>query len=146
MKTRISEETWLDLKKLAKVEVTSEDPKHPMESALGICAGPGWMAAARGEQTIRLLFDSPVKLRRICVVFHEYTGNRTQEFVIGWSCDGGKTYREIVRQQFNFSSGATKEVEDYEVQLDQVTNLELRINPDINGGDSRASLETLRLA
>lgn len=145
MKARISEESWLDLEAICKAEVTSEDPKRPLAAALGISAGRGWVAAAQGQQTIRLLFDPAVKLRRICVVFQEYTRNRTQEYVLRWSPDG-EIFREIVRQQFNFSSAATKEVEDYEVDLDQVTILELQINPDIGGGDSRASLETLRLA
>ena len=63
-----------------------------------------------------------------------------------WSPDGGQSYREILRQQFNFSPpGATREVEDYDVDLDRVTILELKIVPDISGGTARASLEQLRL-
>lgn len=31
---------------------------------------------------------------------------RTQELLLRWSKDGGKTYREILRQQFKFSSFA----------------------------------------
>jgi hypothetical protein len=38
---------------------------------------------------------------------------RTQEFVLRWSRDTGHSFREIVRQQWNFSpSGGTREVED----------------------------------
>ena len=39
-----------------------------------------------------------------------------------------------------------REVEDYEIDLDGVTALELRIVPDISGGSARASLAQLRLA
>jgi hypothetical protein len=52
-----------------------------------------------------------------------------------------------VRQQYNFSPPeAVREVEDYDVDLDGVTALELRIVPDISGGSTRASLAQLRLA
>jgi hypothetical protein len=52
-----------------------------------------------------------------------------------------------VRQQYNFSRpGATSECEDYLVDLDGVTALELSIVPDIGGGPARASLNQLRLA
>ena len=33
---------WLDLETLARVEVTSEDPAHPVESALAPGAAGGW--------------------------------------------------------------------------------------------------------
>ena len=36
-------------------------------------------------------------------VFQEDEQERTQEFVLRWSPDGGQSYREIVRQQYNFS-------------------------------------------
>jgi hypothetical protein len=72
---------------------------------------------------------------------------RTQEFLLRSSVDGGNTFREIVRQQWNFSSpGATQELEDYRVELDGVTTLELIITPDKSGGAARASLRQLRLA
>jgi hypothetical protein len=52
-----------------------------------------------------------------------------------------------LRQQYNFSPpGAAREVEDYDVDLDAVTVLELRIVPDISGGSARASLAQLRVA
>ena len=80
-------------------------------------------------------------------MFHEGEQERTQEFVLRWSSDGGLSYREIVRQQYNFSPpDTTREVEDYTVSLDRVTALELSIVPDISGGDARASLARLQLA
>jgi hypothetical protein len=142
-----AEPGWMDLERLAQVEITSEDVDHPIESALIPGAGSGWRAAQPGEQTIRLLFNEPLRLIRIHLVFQEDEQERTQEFVLRWSPDGGQSYREIVRQQYNFSPPETaREVEDYDVDLDNVTALELRIVPDISGGSARASLAQLRVA
>jgi hypothetical protein len=138
---------WLDLEGLVQVEVTSEDAAHPIESALGHAGGEGWRAAGPGEQTIRLLFDEPVTLRRVRLVFREEVQARTQEFVLRWSSHGGRTTREIVRQQYTFSPpGTAQEIEEYAVDLDGVTVLELWIVPNIGGGDARASLERMQLA
>jgi len=141
-----AEQGCLDLELLAQVEITSEDVDYPIESALIPGTGPGWRAAQPGEQTIRLLFDEPRSLRRIHLIFHEGEQERTQEFVLRWSPDGGQSYQEILRQQFNFSPpGVSREVEDYDVELSGVTILELKIVPDISGGNARASLAQLRL-
>jgi hypothetical protein len=143
---KAEEYDWLDLERLAQVEITSEDVDYPIEAALVPGAGSGWRAAQPGEQTIRLRFDEPLSLRRIHLAFHEEGRERTQEFVLLWSPDGGQSYREIVRQQYNFSPLAAREVEDYDIDLDGVTALELRIVPDISGGSARASLAQLRVA
>ena len=138
---------WLDLQSMAQIEVTSESAANPIEAALVLGAGLGWRAAQAGEQTIRLLFDASRRVRRIQLLFHEDQQARTQEFVLRWSPDGGQSYREIVRQQYNFSPpGVTRESEDYAVDLAGVTALELRIVPDISGGDARASVAQLRIA
>jgi hypothetical protein len=138
---------WLDLQSLAQVELTSEDAANPIEAALVPGAGLGWRAAQAGEQTIRLLFDELQRVRRIQILFLEDQQARTQEFVLRWSPDGGQTYREIARQQYNFSPpGVTREFEDYAVDLVGVTVLELTIVPDISGGDARASVAQLRIA
>ena len=138
---------WLDLERLAQVEVTSEDAAHPIESALGSGAEPGWQAGQSGRQTIRLIFDRPQRLRRIWLLFTEPDVARTQEFALSWSADGGRPFREICRQQWNFSSpDSIREVEDYHVELSGVTQLELTIVPDQRGGDARASLAQWRLA
>lgn len=140
-----ADQNWLDLEQKAQVELSSEDAANPIEGAL--TAGAGWRAAQAGEQTIRILFDEPQLIRRIHLQFHEEERERTQEFVLRWSADGGQSYREIVRQQYHFSPPDTiDEFEDYTVELEGVTALELRIVPDISGGESRASLAQLRLA
>src|SRR5499427_830377 len=94
---------WLDLERAAVVEVTSEDEHYPVESAFGSGDARGWRAAAPGLQTIRLIFDHPQKLKCVSLVFEEDEIGRTQEFVLRWSSDGGRTLKEIVRQQWNFS-------------------------------------------
>jgi len=137
---------WLNIGELAEVEITSEDAAHPIESAL-LPSQSGWRAAGSGKQTIRLLFDSPQRIQRIWINFVEPSTERTQEYVLSWSPDGGQSFHEIVRQQWNFSpQGATSETEDIHVELPAVTELELSIIPDISGGNAFASLAQLRLA
>ena len=138
---------WLNIEELAELEITSEDASHPIESALLPGHDSGWCAAGPGKQTIRLLFTNPQQLRRIWLNFVETRTRRTQEYVLRWSPDGGKSFREILRQQWNFSpEGATSETEDLHVDLPAVTVLELSIIPDISGGNALASLAQLRLA
>jgi hypothetical protein len=138
---------WLDLEPLVQVELTSEDAEHPIESALITSTGSGWRAQQPGKQTIRLLFDTPRRISRIQLLFEEHERERTQEFVLRWSPDGGASWREIVRQQYNFSPpGMTRELEDYTVDLYGLTMLELTVIPDISGGETPASLAQLRLA
>jgi hypothetical protein len=137
---------WLDLERAATVEVTSEAPGHPVEAALVGSVAGHWQADGPGQQTLRLCFDQPQALRRIRLVFFEPAQARTQEFVLRWSADG-VTYRDIVRQQYNFSQpDAIDEQEQYDVVLDAVSVLELTVVPDIGGGSARASLAELRLA
>jgi hypothetical protein len=137
---------WLDLDHIAVVEGTSEEKDHPVEFALASGETKGWGAADSGTQTIRLIFDQPQRLSLIALVFEENETERTQEFVLRWSRDGGRSFREIVRQQFNFSPpNATREVEEYRVELSDVTVLELVIVADISRGSARASLKSLRL-
>jgi hypothetical protein len=141
------EQGWLDLGNLAQVEITSEDPTHPIESALQPDGGAGWRAAEPGLQVIRLLFDHPISIKRILVVVEEQERSRTQEFVLRWSQDQGRSYRELVRQQYNFNPpGTISEEEEYTVNLTGVTALQLDIQPDMSGSDVKASLARLRLA
>ena len=142
-----SDHQWLDIEKLALVEVTSENNEFPIESALLPCEDSGWRASEPGEQIIRLLFDNPQKLQWVSLNFEELEIERTQEYVLRWSPDGGQSYQEIIRQQWNFSpEGANSEVEEYQVELSAVTILELIINPDISEKTAFSSLKALRIA
>lgn len=140
---------WLDIENIAQVELTSEDPASPIEHALGKTVTTGWRAAGTGPQVIRLLFDKPQRIRRIQVHFVDRSSERAQEFAI--FAQVGDTLREVKRQQWNFSPhGTTEELEDYKVELDGVTALELRIDPDRSHDPKQsrhvASLQSLRLA
>ena len=138
---------WLDVDRTAFVEVTSAENGYPIKSALLGVEDRGWRAANSGTQTIRLIFDEAQKLRRIVLVFEDSENTRTQEFVLRWSPATGNSFREIVRQQWNFSpAGSVREIEDYAVELSAVKILELIIVPDQSGGATRATLASLRLA
>jgi hypothetical protein len=145
--TAAHDEDWLDLDRIAVVEVTSEDKDYPVESALVAGEIRGWRAAVSGAQTMRLIFDKPQTLARISLVFEETETERTQKFVLRWSGDGGHSFREIVRQQWNFRPPSSiREVEEYQVELSDVTVIELVIVPDISRGSARASLKSLRVS
>ena len=141
-----AQDEWLDLEKVATVEITSEDPKFPIESALATREGPGWRAAERGKQVIRLVLDNPRALRRIRLEFSETENSRTQEFTLRWSRAGGPM-TEIVRQQWSFSPrDSTSEVEDYQVQLKNLSVLELTLKPDLTPNNAFATLARWRVA
>jgi XRCC1 N terminal domain len=139
--------SWLDLEHAAVVEITSEDKDFPVESALASDDTRGWRAALPGSQTIRVVFDQPQRLTCVSLMFEEDETQRTQEFVLRWSSAEGGSLKEIVRQQWNFSPPESiREVEEYQVDLHNVSALELVIKPDISGGSARASLKYLRLS
>ena len=133
---------WLDLCQIATVEVTSEDPRFPVETVF-TSSKPGWRASEAGEQQLRLIFDEPISVRRIQLRFEEPETERTQEFFLRWLGADGGPGGEIVRQQWNFSpQGSITEVEDYLVDLRNLSSLELVIRPDISRHRAIASLAT----
>jgi hypothetical protein len=137
---------WLGLEQLATVEVSSEDPDFPIEGALTGDDGPGWRASQTGDQEIRIIFDTPLRVRHIQLRFHEAVFERTQEFSLHWSPAGCEVRTEIVRQRWNFSpGGSTTETEDYLVNLDNLSVLELSMVPDVNRRDVIASLASWRI-
>lgn len=141
------EGSFLDLERLARVELTSEDPGHPIESALVPGRDGGWRAEGPGPQRVRILFDEPRPIRRVHLVFEEASVERTQELALSWRRTGEEAGRPLVRQQYTFSpGGSTREVEDYAFELEGVSALELEIVPDIGGGPSHASIASLRVA
>jgi hypothetical protein len=137
---------WLDLEQAARVEVSSEAEGYPVEGALLKDLQGGWRASEPGIQTIRLLFDHPQTIQLIRLVFKEKEFARTQEFVLRWLPQGTSAWKDVVRQQWNFSPPTNEnECEEYNVNLPSATGLELSVRPDISGGDTRASLESLQL-
>ncbi len=125
-----SDQNWLDIEAIAEVEITSEEPGHPIEDALIPNHDLGWYAATSGKQIIRLIFIAPQQLNLIRLNFVETQVERSQEYVLRWLADGGCEFHEIVRQQWNFSpSGATWEIYEHLVSIQGVMVLELMIHP-----------------
>ena len=136
---------WLDVEQIASVEVTSEDPGFPIESAFESKDGPGWRASQGGEQQIRIVFDQPVSLHRIQLRFHEAKSERTQEFTLGWWSGSGGPASEIVRQQWNFSPVTQAEIERYVGRMDGSGIWNSRFGPIISRREEIATLASWRL-
>jgi hypothetical protein len=139
----------IDIAAVATVLVTSEDPGHPIDHAFDDRRGPGgsrWIAGEPGEQTVILAFDHPEVIRRVALEVEEPEVSRTQELQVAVSTDGGRTYRELLRQEYNFSPPGTMfEMEDWVVNSDAVTHLRLVIRPDKGGKPCRATITSLSL-
>ena len=137
----------MDIAATATVQVTSEDPTHPIEHVFDHQRGPGgsrWVAAEPGEQTLILAFDTPQTIHRTIVEVEEPDVNRTQELQLSVSHDGGQSYRELRRQDYTFSPpGTTFEREDWTVLAEGVTHLHLWLQPDKGSTPCRATLTAL---
>jgi hypothetical protein len=96
---------------------------------------------------IEIRFHHRTPVRRLRVVSSEVKESRTQEMTVWVSLRGGERHREVVRQQFNFSpNGAIEQVGEYALQLDDVSRIELRIVPSIDGRSAVAHVSELRVA
>ena len=134
------EPEWVNLSHAASVTVSSGNGDENR------CPGT-WLANISGEQSITVQFHRPIAVRRIRIVFEELHVRRTQEFAIWASLHRGERHVEIVRQQFNFSpDGATREIEEYATDLNEVAALKIRIVPSIDGCAATAKLIDLRVA
>ena len=146
---RPADPSELNIAAIARALVSSEAAQHPIENAFDSRRGPGgsrWVAAEPGEQTLILAFDIPQTIRQISLEVEEDEVSRTQELLLAVSHDGGRTYRELVRQEFNFSPpGTTFERENWSVMTEQVTHLRLWMNPDKGGRSCRTTLTSLTL-
>lgn len=138
-----------DVEALAAVAVTSEAPGHPVDHAFDDRRGPGgsrWIAAEPGEQAIIIEFDAPQAIREICLEVEEAEVSRTQELHLALSWDGGQTYREVLRQEYNFSPpGTTFEREHWQINTEGVTHVRLVIKPDKGDRPCRATVTTFAL-
>jgi len=129
---------WLDLDAVADVTIVSGGRR---------LARHVWSADGPGEQTIEIHFHRRTAVRRLRVVFSEVEQARTQEMTIWVSLQGGERHREVARQQFKFSpNGATEDVEEYALQLEDVSTIQLRIVPSIDGRPAVARVSELRVA
>ena len=139
----------IDIATVATVLVTSEAPEHPIDHVFDDHRGPGgtrWIAGEPGEQIVILAFDAPQTINQILLEVEEPEVTSNTGTPVGLSCDGGRTYRELLRQEFNFSpAGTTFEREKWTVSAQGVTHLRLVIKPDKGGKPCRATLTSLVL-
>src|SRR5437879_3138092 len=128
----------LDIASCATIAFTSENPVHPVEHMLDGSSGPGatrW-TSARGDTIEQILieFDKPQILSQLVYEVEEATRERTQEVRVEVSEDGGRAYRQILVQEYNFSpAGATFQREQQRLNLRQVSHLRLTIVPNKSG-------------
>jgi hypothetical protein len=137
----------IDIAATATVQVTSENPAHPIDNVFDHRRGPGgsrWVAEEQGEQTLLLVFDTPQSIHQIILEVEELEVSRTQELGLSVSHDGGQTYRELRRQEYHFSPpGTTFEREDWAVLAEGVSHLQLWMKPDKGGKPCWATLTSL---
>jgi F5/8 type C domain len=135
----------IDLARHAVLAYSSEDSDHPLEHLIdgrGGRDGTRW-ASARPNVTERivLVFERPQRISRLAYEVQE----RTQELRVEVSTDQGRTYRQVLAQDYTFSPrGATFQREDLRFDLSDITRVRLTIVPN-KGGSGTATLTSLRL-
>jgi hypothetical protein len=139
----------VDIASCAAIAYSSEDPAHPVEHLLDGQSGLGatrWMSA-RPDVTEQIVveFDHPQTISRLVYEVEEAIRERTQEVRVDVSEDEGRTYRQLLVQEYTFSPrGATYQREELRLNLHQVSHLRLTIVPN-KGGSGTATLTSLRL-
>ena len=139
----------IDIVGRATISYSSEDPAHPVEHLLDGHSGPGatrWISARPDTvEHIVIEFDRPQTISRLVYEVEETRRERTQEVRVEASEDGGRSYRQILVQEYNFSpGGATYQREEQRFNLRQVNHLRLTIVPN-KSGSGTATLTALRL-
>ena len=139
----------VDIASCAAIAYSSENPAHPVEHLLDGVSGPGatrWMSARPDViEQIVVEFDHPQTISRLVYEVEEAIRERTQEVRVEVSEDGGRTYRQLLVQEYTFSPrGATYQREEQRLNLHQVSHLRLTIVPNKNGSGT-ATLTALRL-
>ena len=131
---------WLDLDVLADVTIIAGGTR--------VARSPGrWSSDCPGEQMIEIRFRHPTTVSRLRLVSCEAEQSRTQKLAIWASSRRGERHREVLRQQVDFSpSGAREHVEEYALQLEDVSVLQVRIVPSIDGQRAVARISELHVA
>lgn len=139
----------IDIANCATIAYSSEDPAHPVEYLLDSRSGPGatrWCSARPDVTELLVLeFDRPQAISRLLYEVEEAERERTQEVQVEVSEDRGRTYRQILVQEYTFSpGGATYQREEQRLNVHQASHLRLTIVPNKNGSGT-ATLTALRL-
>ena len=139
----------VDIASCATIAYSSEDPAHPVEHLLDGRSGPGatrWISARPDAiEQIVVEFDQAQTISRLVYEAEEALCERTQEVRVEVSDDGGRTYRQVLVQEYTFSPrGATYQREEQRLNLNQLSHLRLTIVPN-KAGSGTATLTSLRL-
>ena len=139
----------IDIASHAILAYSSEDPNHPLEHLIDRHSGRGgtrW-ASARPDATERIVleFDHSQRISRLVYEVEECWQERTQEVRVEVSSDHGRSYRQVLVQEYTFSpQGAIFQHEELRLELPAVTHLSLTIVPN-KSGSGVATLTALRL-
>ena len=139
----------IDIASRATVAYSSEDPAHPVEHLIDGQYGRGsthW-ASARTNATERIVleFDHAQRISRLIYEVEECRQERTQEVRVEVSSDHGRSYRQVLAQEYTFSpQGAIFQHEESRLELPTITHLSLTIVPN-KSGSGVATLTALRL-
>jgi hypothetical protein len=139
----------IDIAGCATVAYSSENPAHPVEHLFDGRSGPGasrWISARSDtvEHTV-LEFDQPQPISRLLYEVEETDREHTQEVRVEVSEDRGRTYLQILVQEYTFSPrGATYQREEQRFDRLQASHLRFTIVPNKNGSGT-ATLTALRL-
>ena len=139
----------IDIVGCATVSYSSEDPAHPVEHLIDGHYGRGsthW-ASARPNATERIVleFDRPQQISCLVYEVEECRQERTQEVRVEVSSDHGRSYRQVLVQEYTFSpQGAIFQHEELRLELPAITHLSLTIVPN-KSGSGVATLTALRL-
>jgi F5/8 type C domain len=139
----------IDVAGCATIAYSSENPAHPVEHLFDGRSGPGasrWISARSDTiEHIVLEFDQPQPISRLVYEVEETERERTQEVRVEVSEDQGRTYRQLLVQEYTFSpGGATYQREEQRLDHLQASHLRLTIVPNKNGSGT-ATLTVLRL-
>lgn len=139
----------IDIAGCATILYSSEDPANPVEYMLDGHSGRGatrWISA-RPDTTecIVLEFDRPQLIAKLVYEVEEAERERIQEVRVEISEDGGRSYRQILVQEYTFSPrGATYQREEQRFGHVRASHLRLRIVPN-KSGSGTATITALRL-
>ena len=139
----------IDIATHAVLAYTSEDPDHPIDNLIDGHYGrhSTFWAGANANTVERIIveFDQPQSVSWMIYEVEDCACARTQEVSVEVSSDGGRTYRQMLVQEYTFSpAGATFQREVQRLNLPPISHLRLTIVPDKHGSGA-AKLNSLRL-
>ena len=139
----------IDIASRAVLAYTSDDPDHPIEHLIDGYNGRDstFWAGAKPNTMERIVveFDQPQSVSWMIYEVEDCACARTQEVSVEVSSDGGRTYRQVLVQEYTFSpAGATFQREVQRLNLPPISHLRLTIIPDKHGSGP-AKLNSLRL-